>query len=86
MTISAARTGLIIQNSCNTINAVLLIVVLYLKFEILAIWNGGLYILCQAMIIFLGTFGAMANLAQKICIMKDWVVVVAGKDLERSPL
>eukprot|EP00057_Strongylocentrotus_purpuratus_P030721 XP_782524.3 PREDICTED: solute carrier family 40 member 1 [Strongylocentrotus purpuratus] len=76
----AARTSLIIQNSSVLINACLLCTVLILKTDILQIWNGGLYIICQLIIIILGTVASLASLAEMICIQKDWVVVVAGGD------
>ncbi|XP_063964542.1 solute carrier family 40 protein member 1-like [Lytechinus pictus] len=78
----AARTSLIIQNSCVLVNACLLCTVLLLQSDILKIWNGGLYIICQLIIIVLGTLASLASLAESICIQKDWVVVVAGGDKE----
>ncbi|XP_072179772.1 ferroportin-like [Diadema setosum] len=78
----AARTSLIIQNSSVIINACILCTVLLLKEGILPIWNGALYIICQLIIILLGTIASLASLAEKICIQKDWVVVVAGNDKE----
>lgn len=80
--LKAARSALIIQNSCVIINAGILVSVLLLKYEILPIWNGGLYVLCQFLIILLGTLSNLASLAEKICIQKDWIVVVAGGDKE----
>ena len=62
------------------INASILCSVLLLQDDIEPIWDGALIIICQATIIVLGTISSLASLAEKICIQKDWVVVVANSD------
>ncbi|XP_022087124.1 solute carrier family 40 member 1-like [Acanthaster planci] len=81
--LSAARKSLVIQNSGVIINAVCLLLLLHYKSAILAVGSGALFFFCQVIIIVLGVVANLASVAEKICIQKDWVVILAGDDSER---
>ncbi|XP_038044954.1 solute carrier family 40 member 1-like [Patiria miniata] len=81
--LSATRQSLVIQNSGVIINAVCLLILLHFKTEILPVGNGSLFFFCQVVIIVLGVIANLASVAEKICIQKDWVVVLAGGNKER---
>lgn len=61
----------------------LLAVIMLFSPEIRSIWNGTLSILMISFSIVLCAFSVLANAGTRICITKDWVVVICGSDKEK---
>lgn len=47
------------------------------------IWNGGLQMLLVSLSIILCAVSVLASMGTKICMSKDWVVVISGCDKEK---
>ncbi|XP_072030063.1 solute carrier family 40 member 1-like [Amphiura filiformis] len=80
--LTAVRTALLCQNSFVIVCAIILLFLLRYKDQLFQAWYPGLYLLCLLVILF-GVIANLFSLAQKICIQKDWVVVLAGNNKDR---
>ncbi|XP_071965972.1 solute carrier family 40 member 1-like [Antedon mediterranea] len=76
----ATRMSLIIQNSSVMICALFLLFFLLFESWLKDQLGGALAIITLGVIIVIGCIADIASVALKICIQKDWVVVIAGGD------
>ncbi|PIK35504.1 putative solute carrier family 40 member 1 [Apostichopus japonicus] len=74
----AIQISLFLQNSFVAINAAAMCV-LVVKREELPDW---VYAILAVAIICLGVCAKLTSIAEKICVQKDWIVVIAGEDKE----
>ncbi|XP_033640075.1 solute carrier family 40 member 1-like [Asterias rubens] len=81
--LKAARISLVIQNLCVIACAVCLLLLLHYLAAIRQIGDGVLFLFCEIAIIFLGVIANLASVAEKICIQKDWVVILADGNKEQ---
>ncbi|XP_071812545.1 ferroportin-like [Apostichopus japonicus] len=74
----AIQISLFLQNSFVAINAAAMCV-LVVKRDELPTW---VYAILAVAIICLGVCAKLTSIAEKICVQKDWIVVIAGEDKE----
>ncbi|XP_013389675.1 solute carrier family 40 member 1 [Lingula anatina] len=76
MRLRAVRISLFIQNTAVILSAILLCIMFTLESHIMKTWEGGLFTLFAILVIVIADIAALASVATKICVERDWVVVM----------
>ncbi|CAH1789301.1 unnamed protein product [Owenia fusiformis] len=75
--LKVARNSLVFAKVCVAICAVLLCMLIIYKEPIIAIWDGWLETIFQALVIIIAVLARLGNEANRISIERDWIVVVS---------
>eukprot|EP00058_Branchiostoma_floridae_P023337 XP_002608827.1 hypothetical protein BRAFLDRAFT_125612 [Branchiostoma floridae] len=81
--LTAVRIALVVQNGSVVLCSVVLALTLIYRAEIENLQGGWLMTFCQVVLITLAVVAILAGQATRICLNKDWVVVIAGGDKEK---
>ncbi|KAI8489962.1 hypothetical protein Bbelb_323230 [Branchiostoma belcheri] len=81
--LTAVRVSLVVQNGSVVMCSVVLTLTLVYRTQIENLQGGWLTTLCQVVLITIAVVAILAGQATRICLNKDWVVVIAGGDKEK---
>ncbi|XP_078573219.1 ferroportin-like [Branchiostoma floridae x Branchiostoma japonicum] len=81
--LTAVRIALVVQNGSVVLCSVVLALTLVYRTQIQNSQGGWLMTLCQVILIILAVVAILAGQATRICLNKDWVVVIAAGDKEK---
>ncbi|CAH1238033.1 SLC40A1 [Branchiostoma lanceolatum] len=81
--LTAVRIALVVQNGSVVLCSVVLSLTLVYRTQIENLQGGWVMTLCQAVLIMIAVVAILAGQATRICLNKDWVVVIAGGDKEK---
>ncbi|XP_066301941.1 solute carrier family 40 member 1-like [Branchiostoma lanceolatum] len=86
--LTAVRVSLVVQNGSVVLCSVVLSLTLVYRTQIEKLQGGWVMTLCQTVfiqvvLIFIAVVAILAGQATRICLNKDWVVVIAGGDKEK---